>query len=459
MGAIAAALVAEGWTVTGSDEDSYPPMDAFLARSGIRVSMPYAAANIPSDVGLVVVGKRVREDNPELRAVIDRGLPYSSFPAFLRDAFLSRARPAVVAGGLGKTTTTALLAFILEKSGWKPDYFIGGLPRDLPSPARLAGAPVAVLEGDEYASCFDDPTPKFLKYGPDVLVVTNVVEDHPDLYSDAGALEQAFMEAVAGLPPSGCLVIPDDDDAAERVSAASPCRVVRVGFSGRATIPLVITERSPRGTHFRLGDMPCRIGLAGKMNVVNAAMALVAAAHLGLPAREAAMALPHFTGVDRRQDVHTHGSVAVVVDKATHPRAIASLLDSVRQLKPGRRVVSVIRPRATGGRNWVYQRDLPAVLAEADVVLLLPAYEHSPGAGAAGLRDPFDLARLHAEIAARGTATRIVDATAPLEDHLAEVLRADDVVIATLPEQDGATLRRIEAAIAAGGHRPSDSRP
>jgi UDP-N-acetylmuramate: L-alanyl-gamma-D-glutamyl-meso-diaminopimelate ligase len=455
MGAIAGALAAAGWAVSGSDENTYPPMDAWLGQAGIRVATPYSAQNIPPDVELVVIGKRIREDNPELRAVLDLGLAYCSFPALLRDAFLHRSRNAVVAGGVGKTTTTAMLAFILESAGRRPDYFIGGLPRDLPSPARLVGAPIAVLEGDEYASCFDDPGPKFLKYLPDLLIVTNVIEDHPDLYRDAAAVELAFAEAAAALPDSGCLVIPDEDEAAGRVAAACRCTVARVGFSPRATVPLEILEQSPDATLWRFGDGMLRLRLAGRMNVLNAAMALTAAGHLGVSAAEAAGALAAFNGVARRQETRIFGNVALVLDKATHPRAIAALLDSARQLHPNRRVVSIIRPRATGGRDWVYQRDLPAALAGADIVLLLPSYEHNPGPRAAHLRDHFDLDRLYAEIKAAGTPVLMLDAASPLEDCLSDVVNAGDVVIATLPEQDGATLRRIEALLSAFEVDPS----
>lgn len=457
MGAIAAALVAEGWAVTGSDEDTYPPMDRFLEQAGIRVSTPYAADNVPPDAQLVVVGKRVRDDNPELRAVLARGLPYCSFPAFLRDAFLGNSRNAVVAGGLGKTTTAAMLALIIERSGRRPDYFIGGLPLDLPSPARLAGASVAVLEGDEYASCFDDPGPKLLKYPPEVLVVTNVVEDHPDLYGDAAEVERVFADAAATLPQSGRLVIPDDDEAAERVAAASISAVDRVGFSPSATARLKIIERRPDATSFCLGDDLFRLPLAGRMNVMNAAMAIVAARHFGVSAADAAEAVSAFTGVARRQETRTFGNVALVVDKATHPRAIAALLDAVRQLRPGRRVVSIIRPRATGGSGWVYQRELPAALSAADLVLLLAAYEHRPEPGSPRHGAEFDLGRLQAEIADTGTETVMLDPASPLEDRLGDVVAAGDVVVATLPEQDRATLLAIERTLARRASRSPDS--
>ena len=192
MGAIAAALAVEGWRVTGSDEATYSPMNHFLEEAGIPVRSPYDGGNIPANADLVIVGKRLRSDNPELAEAMRRGLPYCSFPALLRDAFLTKSRNAVVAGGVGKTTTTAMLAWILEAARMAPDFLIGGLARNLHAPARLAGADLAVLEGDEYASCFDDAAPKFLKYRPEVAIITNVLEDHPDLYSGPGAVEVAF---------------------------------------------------------------------------------------------------------------------------------------------------------------------------------------------------------------------------------------------------------------------------
>ena len=218
MGGIAAALATEGWRVTGSDEKCYQPMMGFLSSRGIRVSTPYSAGNVPTDADLVVVGKRVATENPELLHVVGHGPAYCSFPQFLHHQFLRHSRNAVVTGGVGKTTTTSMLAWILEDAGQRPDYLIGGLARNFPAPARFSGGRFAVLEGDEYASCFDDPRPKFLHYQPEVGVITNIVEDHPDIYRNLGEVCQAFSDFIALLPPHGALILADDDEAGVKLA-------------------------------------------------------------------------------------------------------------------------------------------------------------------------------------------------------------------------------------------------
>lgn len=447
MGAIAGALAREGWSITGSDENTYPPMSRCLDECGIVVRSPYDPANVPGDVDLVIVGKRVREENPELAAIRSHGLPYASFPAFLRDAFLEGSRNAVVSGGVGKTTTTAMLAFILERAGVKPDYLIGGLARDLAWPGRLTGAGVTVIEGDEYASCFDDPSPKFLKYAPEVLIVTNVIEDHPDLYGDAGAVEAAFSELARMLPGNGCLILPDDDDIAARLAASSCSPSIRVGFTDRADQAVVKLDLAPDRSSFRFMKADFSIRLAGRMNVRNAAMAVVAAGHFGVSPPIAAAALADFEGVVHRQDIRQAGNCTLVSDKASHPVALRALLESVRQMFPHRRVVSIVRPRATGGRNWVYQRELPTALAAADLVVLLDAYEHNPDPRREWRHDPFSVDLLAAELSRNNVEAVLVNGPDELPAALRAHLRERDVIVLTLPEQ--ASDLRADVAAAA----------
>jgi len=437
MGAIAAALALEGWQVTGSDEQTYPPMNRFLDSAGIPVSSPYAAHNVPANADVVIVGKRVRPDNPELIETIRRGIPYCSFPAFIRDGFLARSRNAVVAGGVGKTTTTAMLTWILEAAGMSPDFLIGGQARNLDAPARFKGADVAVLEGDEYASCFDDASPKFLKYNADVAIITNVLEDHPDLYLNGGAVEEAFRDLVKGLPSTGRLIIPDDDAAATSVASASPCPVHRVGFSRMASgYRIEHLALSPQESRFRLNAVAFTLPLAGRMNIRNAAMTAVAAEHLGVPLERSAEALASFLGVAHRQDSRDFKRATLVVDKASHPQSLRCLFESARQSYPGRRIVSLIRPRATGGRLWVYQRHLPSALAMVDLAVVLPAYEHNPEPGRSWPGGPFSMDLLHREIIQNGGNAVQVSTAADLPGALQTSLRTGDVVVVTVPEQD-----------------------
>ena len=451
MGAIAAALAREGWRITGSDEAVYPPMDDYLAAAGIAVRSPFDGRNIPDNVDLVVVGKRIRQSNPELEYAIGAGLPYRSFPALLRDGPLRHSRNAVVAGGVGKTTTTAMLAWILESAGRQPDYLIGGFARNFAEPARLAGAGFAVIEGDEYASCFDDPGPKFLKYNPEVALVTNVIEDHPDLYAEAGAVKAVFEDLVRILPRDGCLIVPDDDDDALALAAACRSTVVRVGASADATHRIDELELLPTVSRFRFMDADFAMPLVGRMNVMNGAMAAAAAGHLGVPAVESAEALAGFRGVVNRQETRRVGRFTLLSDKASHPLALRCLFESARQRFPDRRIVSLIRPRATGGRKWVYQCDLPGALGGVDLVVLLPAYEHNPEPDRSWPGGPFSMELLESELVRKGQNVIRLESDDALADALRRSLRTDDVVVVTLPEQDldtAASLVRILGELA-----------
>jgi UDP-N-acetylmuramate: L-alanyl-gamma-D-glutamyl-meso-diaminopimelate ligase len=447
MGGIAMALAREGWRVTGSDEGMYEPMRGQLSAAGIEVRSPFHQQNVPPDVDHVVIGKRISVDNAELRHVIQSGVSHGSFPQFLHRHFLQRSRNAVVAGGLGKTTTTSLLAWILEHSGRAPDYLIGGLPRNFEHPARFAGAEITVLEGDEYASCFDDRNPKFLHYLPEVAVITNIVEDHPDVYRGMEDLCEAFAALVELLPDHGRLIIPEGDGAAAKVARVARCGTVRIGFEEGGDEVIALIAADEKGTRFRFLNVVFDLPLHGRMNVMNAAMAVMAAAHLGVGAEHAAEALRGFKGIRHRQEVADAGRCALVRDKATHPRAITELARGMRQRFPGRRLVSVIQPRATGGSRWVYQRELPAALAQFDKVILTPPYEHRPEKPGAWRDHEFSPEQLRSDVKALGVAVSESEGERELLAVLSDEIADGDVLVLTLPEQAGALAAQIESVL------------
>lgn len=447
MGGIAIALAQAGHRITGSDEGIYEPMNSALRRAGIQVASRYAGDNIPADADAVIVGRRLRDDNPELEAVVQRGLRRLSFPAFLQQEYLGASSNLVVAGGVGKTTTTAMLAWALECEGTQPDYLIGGIARNFASPARLLGSALTVLEGDEYASCFDDRTPKFLYYAPDVVIVTNLLADHPDLYPDVASLYNAFEALVRLLPARGCLVLPYGDEATQRLAAAAACAVVTVGEDVRADAPITALDLAPGMSRFRLGGVPFALPSCGRMNVRNAAMAAVAARHAGVPFERTAAALACFAGVVDRQDAKDIEGCTMVTDKATHPTSIRDLHEALRQHYPGRRLLVAIQPRATGGRQWLYQRELPAALSGFDQVLLTGAYEHAPAAGTAWQDDPFSIDALADDLRRLQGHVTIVRAVTDVPDALADRVEDGDVVLLLLREQFVSQVPAVEAAL------------
>lgn len=439
-GGIASALAAAGWHITGSDERYYGPMKRHLQACGLPIRTPYTAGNVPPEAELAIIGKRVRPDNPELLDVMRRGIPHRSFPQFLREQFLSRSRNAVVTGGVGKTTTTAMLSWILEHNGLQPDYLIGGFARNLPAPARFRGGEITILEGDEYASCFDDPQPKFLHYAAEVGIITNIIEDHPDLYRSFEQLCDAFAAFVEKLPPSGCLIIPEGDPAAARISSHARCQVIRLG-------PLSQVRLFPERSCFRLGEQEFEIALCGHMNIRNAAMAALAAAHFGVGPAQSAAALRLFQGVRRRQEEKPLGDCTLLLDKASHPYALEELAQALRQHFPGQRLISVIQPRATGGKGWIYQRDLPRALAHFDKVILTSAEEHNPPATRAWANDPFCLDSLAAGLRAREVRVSVARLRSEFLSMLREQVHAGDVAVLTVLEQSESLAQAVEETL------------
>lgn len=450
MGAIAIALAEAGHVVTGSDEHPYPPMSDLLARAGIVASTPFSPNNLPADVGVVVVGRRLLDDNPETHAARQRGLRCVSFPVLLRDWFLHRTRNLVVGGGVGKTTTAAMLTWVLERRGCRPDFLIGGIPAGLEWPARFRGSPLCVIEGDEYASAADDPTPKFLYYRPETLILTNTIEDHPDLYPDRESLLEAFRAAVQLLPADGGLILDETDAATAMLSQVARCQVTTIGETPAAMARITSLRLTPSGSSFRLRGVRFNLQSFGRMSVRNAAMAALAAERVGVPLEQAAHALSTFRDVSNRQEVVEVGTTALVLDKATHPASIAELHEALRQRYPDRRITVVIRPRATGGCGWIYQRDLPAALLSFDRVVIAPSYEHRPPADTRWQHTPFSVELLIAQLGVSGCEARITN-DGGVAAAVLDLLGDREVVLLLLPEAHAAEAVQIAGALSIVG--------
>ncbi len=450
MGALAISLARAGHIVTGSDANAYEPMRSELASAGLGIE-PFDAAHVHADLDVVIAGRRVPEHNVEIAAARRLGVRVQSFPAFLRASLLDRTRNLVVAGGVGKTTTTAMLAWILECAGLAPNYLIGGHARDLPHAVRLDGGTFTVIEGDEYAAGPGDPCPKFLHYRPEVVVLTNVLNDHPDLYPSDDLLAQAFAALVRQLPASGLLVIPAGDRAADAVARHASCAVVRVGVAAGAGVRLDDVVAGPHGSAFAIDGQRVTMGMTGTMNVRNAAMAIAAARHAGVGVADAALALAAFRGLADRQETALLGRRIVVRDKASHPLSIEGLAEALTQRFPGRRLAAVIQPRGTGGRAWTYQRDLPAALSRFDSVIMTPAYEHQPPPDVRWHDSPFDVQLLRQQVIERGTPVVFAPSLEDLPAVVAANTRAGDVVLLLLREQWLSIAGLVEQALIASG--------
>jgi len=390
MASLAGLLREQGHAVTGSDQDVYPPMSTQLEALGIEVRSPYAEANVPKDADLVVIGNALSRGNPEVEAVLDRRQRYTSLPALVAEEFLRERRSLVVAGTHGKTTTTSLLAFLLDRAGLAPSFLVGGVPLDFGRSYRLAAGETFVIEGDEYDSAFFDKRPKFVHYLPSVAVVGNVEFDHADIYPDLAAVQTAFTRLLHVVPRNGLLVAGSESPALVAILAEARCRVETFGLAPGADWLAQEVETGPHGSRFRLFRGGRDVGLftmplAGEHNVRNALAALAVAADAGAPPESLREALAAFRGVKRRLERRGEArGVAVYDDFAHHPTAVRATLEALRALGGGGRLVAVFEPRSYTSRTKVFQDDFARAFLAADQVYVAAA--HLPGKVKEGAR-------------------------------------------------------------------------
>ncbi|PYL38209.1 MAG: UDP-N-acetylmuramate:L-alanyl-gamma-D-glutamyl-meso-diaminopimelate ligase [Verrucomicrobia bacterium] len=371
MGSVAAELRERGFSVTGSDENIYPPMSIFLEKKGIALKEGYRAENIPADVDIVVVGNVIKRGNPEVEAVLNRKLFYLSLPEVLKNYFLRGHHNLVVTGTHGKTTTTALLAWIMEKAGHKPGYLVGGLSKNLAQGARLNRSEYFVIEGDEYDSAFFDKRSKFIHYLPELVIVNNIEFDHADIFHDLEEVKLSFRRLLNVVPQNGMVLLNGDDRNCVEVAKDCLAQMVEVGFSENCAQRIREMAYSSSGSRFKLGDDKFEISLIGEFNVRNAAMAVTAARFYDVPKAKIDNALKSFSGIARRQEVRGEvRGVKVVDDFGHHPTAIAQTIQALRHRYPGHRIWAVFEPRSNTTRRAVFQQQLPDALQLADGVFI-----------------------------------------------------------------------------------------
>jgi UDP-N-acetylmuramate: L-alanyl-gamma-D-glutamyl-meso-diaminopimelate ligase len=422
MASLAGLLRERGHDVTGSDQDVYPPMSAQLDAMGIRLRSPYAADNVPEDADVVVIGNALSRGNPEVEAVLDRKQRMTSMPALLAEAFLRERTSVVVAGTHGKTTTSALLAYLLDRAGLAPSFLVGGVPVDLGRSYRLGRGSAFVVEGDEYDSAFFDKRPKFVHYLPEIAVIGNVEFDHGDIYPDVDAVKTAFFRLLSVIPRRGLLVAGIESPALRELLPRAFCRVETFAIEAEADWRASCLRPGRDGWRFRLSRGAAdlgeyRVGMPGDHNVRNALAALAAAAALGVDPTRLREGLAAFRGVKRRLELRGEArGIRVYDDFAHHPTAVRETLRALRSLDGGR-LVAVFEPRSYTSRTRVFQEDYARAFSEADEVLVAAAFLPGkiPQAERLSERD------LVAGIEAHGRRARFV----PDVDAIVEALRGE----------------------------------
>jgi len=383
MASVAAALQERGICVTGSDQNVYPPMSTFLTERGIKVREGYHENNLPNTLGLVVIGNAISRGNREVEAVLERKHHYCSLPELLKDRFIRGKRSLVVAGTHGKTTTSALLAWVFEYNGLNPSYLIGGIPNNFKQGARFTDSEWFIIEGDEYDTAFFDKRSKLIHYLPEVAVINNLEFDHADIFSDLAEIQLSFSRFVNIIPRNGLLVTSGDDENIAPLLETVHCPVQQFGLSKGNDLHGVDLSFFVEGSEFSIGDVKYSIPLCGELNVRNALAVVAVARHCGLGDGSIQSAFNLFKGIKRRMEVCGEGrDVTIIDDFAHHPTAIRETLKALRVRYPGQRLWAVFEPRTNTTRRAVFQRDLVNSFVDANIVLLakVPNLEQIPEA-------------------------------------------------------------------------------
>ena len=371
MASVAAAMQERGFKVTGSDENVYPPMSSFLQEKGIALKQGYRAENIPGDADVVVIGNVMKRGNAEVETVLNRKLFYLSLPEVLKNYFLRGRHNLVVTGTHGKTTTTALLAWIMEKAGRNPGYLIGGLPKNFGQGARLNDSNYFIIEGDEYDTAFFDKRSKFVHYLPELVIVNNIEFDHADIFKNLDEIKLSFRRLLNIVPQNGMVLLNGDDPNCVEVAKDCLAQMIEIGFSKNCAQRIRDVAYSSDGSSFKLGEQTFEIPLVGEFNVRNAAMAAMAARFYDVPEKKIESAFKSFAGIARRQELRGEGrGVKVVDDFGHHPTAVAHTLQALRHQYRGHRLWAIFEPRSNTTRRAVFQQQLPDALKLADGVFI-----------------------------------------------------------------------------------------
>jgi UDP-N-acetylmuramate: L-alanyl-gamma-D-glutamyl-meso-diaminopimelate ligase len=372
MGGIAAIAKSLGHKVTGSDKNVYPPMSSQLLELGIELHQGYDAEQFTQEPDLVIIGNALSRGNPAVEYVLNRNMAYTSGPQWLLENVLKDRWVLAVSGTHGKTTTSSMLAWILEYAGFNPGYLIGGVPQNFGTSARLGDSPFFVIEADEYDSAFFDKRSKFVHYRPKTLIVNNIEFDHADIFSDLSDIQKQFHHLIRMVPATGLVLYPKDDNNAQHMLDMG-CWTPTQTTQGNWQAPLVEQDGSVFDVVLDnkvVGQVNWQ--LIGQHNVNNGLMAIAAARHSGIDPNVAIEALSQFVNVKRRMEIKGQvNGVTVYDDFAHHPTAIASTIAGLRAKVGKDKIIAVLEPRSNTMKMGVHKQELINAWQQADHVLVL----------------------------------------------------------------------------------------
>jgi len=376
MASLAGMLKQEGYRVTGSDQNVYPPMSHFLEELSIPVLEGYKAGNLHPVPDLVIVGNVITKLNPEAVELSRLGIPYLSLPQALRAFAMKGKKSIVICGTHGKTTTAALVSWVLDTAGLDPGFMVGGIPRNFGRSFNLGTGPYFVIEGDEYDTAFFDKGPKFLHYSPWVAVLTSIEFDHADIYRDLEHVRESFQKLIRLIPPDGLLIANRDDPVVMAEAQLARCPVMTYSLAAGADWSAGEIDVQEDFTFLSAADkdggtVELKTPLYGRHNVSNLLSTLPLADFLKIGPEPLLKGLETFEGVKRRQEVKGEaGGILVLDDFAHHPTAVRETLRAVKEKYRRRRLVAAFEPRSNSSRRNVFQEQYAASFDGADLVMI-----------------------------------------------------------------------------------------
>lgn len=431
MCSLAGMLKEKGFIVTGSDQDVYPPMSTKLKELEIPVSIGYRASNLDENPDLVIVGNAVSRTNPEAEALLEKRIPYMSFPEALAEFFLKGKEVVVVAGTHGKTTISTLMAWILEKAGEDPGFMIGGIPLNFKENYKLGSGKYFVVEGDEYDTAFFDKGPKFLHYLPKNAILSGIEFDHADIYKDINHIKEAFKSFVEIIPKDRTLFLGLDFPDSIDMKKYARCMVETYGFHAAADWRGVNIKLNEKGAEFSIENKQERLGpfcwsMIGRHNIQNAIAAIAMALRLDIPVQKIKEAILTFKGVKRRQEIRIKSNgITVIDDFAHHPTSVMATINGVKEHYPGKRLWAIFEPRTATSRRNIFQEKYVDAFENADEIIVSGVYRPEQ----INREELFSPSKLVKELNKRGCSAHFIGEVEEIVGFLRERLNRGDIVL------------------------------
>ncbi len=454
MASLAGMLEARGFEIGGSDEHVYPPMSTYLERLGIKVLEGYTKEHLETfRPDLVVIGNAAAITNPEAAAVLEMDLPYISMPETIYHLFIKGKHSIVVTGTHGKTTTTSLLAWMLEAAGRDPGMVVGGIPVNFGQNFKLGEGEHFVIEGDEYNTAFFDKGPKFLHYAANTLILNNIEFDHADIYENLDAIVAAFRAAVRQVAPEDVIIANGDDPNVRPLRDEAMARWFTFGMGTdcdiRATDIEFTRERSEFTVYWE-GQEWRRFSstLSGQHNVLNALANIAACRLLGVQAEEIQKGLETFEGIRRRMEVRgVERGVTVIDDFAHHPTAIETTLNGARSRYPGSRIWGVFEPKSISSGRKEFEEGYEKAFRQADRVIIGPIFHKERFVNRYGIEKMMSVPNIVASLEGHGIPAEQIDGFEEIARRIADEAKDGDVVIVMSSGAFGGVHEKILAAL------------